>query len=75
LGIPQSAADTMIGRVASGLMDLPFRLTQSQTEQLLARALIEPGVAAKIMAAQDPRTIVEILRPFMAQAAVQMDTD
>jgi hypothetical protein len=75
LGIPQSAADSMIGRVASGLMDLPFRLTQSQTEQLLARALTEPGVAAKIMAAQDPRTIVEILRPFMAQAAVQMDTD
>ena len=75
LGIPQSAADSMIGRVASGLMDLPFRLTQSQTEQLLARALTEPGVAAKIMAAQDPRTIVEILRPFMAQATVQMDTD
>jgi hypothetical protein len=75
LGIPQSAADSMIGRVASGLMDLPFRLTQSQTEQLLARALTEPGVAAKIMAAQDPRTIVEILRPFVAQATVQLDTD
>ncbi len=75
LGIPQSAADSMIGRVASGLMDLPFRLTQSQTEQLLARALTEPGVAARIMAAQDPRNIVEILRPYMAQAAVQIDTD
>jgi hypothetical protein len=75
LGIPQSAADSMAGRLVSGVMGFPFKMTQSQTEQLLARALTEPGVAAKIMAAQDPRTIVEILRPFMAQAAVQMDTD
>lgn len=71
LGIPQSAADSMVGRVASGLMDLPFRLTQSQTEQLLARALTEPGVAAKIMSTTDPKTIAEMLRPYAAQLAVQ----
>lgn len=71
LGIPQSAADSMIGRVASGLLDLPFRLTQSQTEQLLARALTEPGVAAKIMSTTDPKTIAEMLRPYAAQLAVQ----
>jgi pantoate kinase len=71
LGIPQSAADSMIGRVASGLLDLPFRLTQSQTEQLLARALTEPGVAAKIMSTTDPKTIAEMLQPFAAQLAIQ----
>lgn len=71
LGIPQSAADSMLGRVTSGLLNLPFKLTQSQTEQLLARALTEPGVAAKIMSTTDPKTIAEMLQPYMAQLAVQ----
>lgn len=71
LGIPQSAADSMIGRITTGLMSLPFKLTQSQTEQMLARALTEPGVAAKIMSTTDPKTIAEMLQPFMAQLAVQ----
>jgi hypothetical protein len=74
LGIPQSAADSMVGRLASGLMGLPFKVTQSQTEQLLARALTDPKIAAKIMAAKDPKTIAEILRPYAAQAAIQADT-
>ena len=74
LGIPQSAADSMIGRVASGLLGFPFRITQSQTEQLLARALTEPTVAARLMAARDPRTVMEILQPFAAQFAVQAST-
>jgi len=71
LGIPQSAADSMIGRITTGLLSLPFKLTQSQTEQLLARALTEPGVAAKIMSTTDPKTIAEMLQPYMAQLAVQ----
>jgi hypothetical protein len=74
LGIPQSAADSMVGRIASGLMGLPFAMTQSKTEQLLARALTDPKTAAKIMAAKDPKTIAEILRPYAAQTAIQMDT-
>lgn len=74
LGIPQSAADSMVGRLASGLMGLPFKVTQSQTEQLLAQALTDPKIAAKIMAAKDPKTIAEILRPYAAQAAIQADT-
>jgi hypothetical protein len=71
LGIPQSAADTMIGRITTGLLSFPFKLTQSQTEQLLARALTEPGVAAKIMSTTDPKTIAEMLQPYMAQLSVQ----
>lgn len=74
LGIPQSAADSMVGRVAAGLLDLPFRLTQSQTEQLLAQALTDPQVAARLMNTADPRTIAEILRPYAAQLAIQLDT-
>lgn len=74
LGIPQSALDSMAGRVASGLLNLPFKMTQSKTEELLARALTDPKTAAKIMAAKDPRTILELLQPYMAQAAIQADT-
>jgi hypothetical protein len=74
LGIPQSAADSMAGRIAAGLMGLPFRLTQSRTEQLLGQALTDPAVAARIMQTRDPRTIAEILRPYVAQVAVQADT-
>lgn len=73
LGIPQSALDSMAGRVASGLLNFPFKMTQSKTEELLARALTDPRTAAKIMAAKDPRTIAEILQPFAAQAAIQAD--
>lgn len=74
LGMPQSAADSMLGRVATGLLNFPFKLTQSQTEELLGRALADPQTAAKIMAAKDPRTIAEILRPYAAQLAIQADT-
>lgn len=74
LGIPQSAADSMAGRIASGLLNMPFMFTKSQTEQMLARALTDPKFAAKIMATTDPKTIAEILRPFAAQAAIQADT-
>ena len=74
LGIPQSAADSMVGRLAAGALGLPFKLTQSQTEQLLARALTDPKVAAKIMQTTDPKTIAEMLRPFAAQVAIQADT-
>ena len=73
LGIPQSALDTMAGRVASGLLGFPFKMTQSKTEELLARALSDPATAAKILAAKDPRTIAELLQPFAAQAAIQAD--
>jgi hypothetical protein len=74
LGLPQSAADSMVGRIASGALSLPFQMTQSQTEQLLARALTDPKVAAKILAAKDTKTIADLLRPFAAQAAIQIDT-
>jgi hypothetical protein len=74
LGIPQSAADTMVGRISTGLMSLPFAMTKSQTEQMLARALTDPKFASKIMSVTDPKTIAEMLRPYAAQMAIQADT-
>jgi hypothetical protein len=74
LGIPQSAADSMVGRISTGLMSLPFAMTKSQTEQMLARALTDPKFASKIMSVTDPKTIAEMLRPYAAQMAIQADT-
>lgn len=73
LGLPQGVADAAAGRIISGIANLPYKMTADQTEQLLARALTEPGVAAKILATKDPKTIAEILRPYAAQAAIQMN--
>lgn len=74
LGIPQSAVDSMAGRVASGMLNIPFVMTKGQTEEMLSRALTDPRFASQIMSTTDPRTIAEMLRPYAAQVAVQSDT-
>jgi len=74
LGMSRSAADSAAGRIASGLLGLPFRLTQSQTEQLLARAFTDPAVAQRVLNAKDSKTIVEALRPYAAQFTTQSAT-
>lgn len=74
LGLPSSAADALVGSISNGLLGLPYKMTQAQTEQLLAKALTDPQTAAKIMQAKDPRTIAEILQPYAAQASVQYFT-
>lgn len=74
LGLPSSMADALVGSISNGLLGLPYKMTQSQTEQLLARVLTDPQTAAKIMQAKDPRTIAEILQPYAAQASVQYFT-
>lgn len=73
LGLPQGAADAAAGKIMSGVLNLPYKLTESQTQQLLASVLTDPQVAAKILQTPDPRTIAEILRPYAAQLAVQVD--
>ena len=71
LGVPQGAMDAAAARIASGIANIPYKLTAGQTEQLLGRALTDPAVAAKILAAKDPKTIATILQPYAAQAAIQ----
>lgn len=76
LGIPQSAADTMVGRIASSLLSLPFKLTQSQTEELLGRALTDPRLAVELLQTPDPTPILQrLVQPYAAQAAVQLGTN
>jgi hypothetical protein len=72
LGLPQSAMDHQIGKIATGVMGLPYHWTEPQLQQMLARALTDPAEAARLLSAPDPRTVAEILQPYAAQAAVQL---
>jgi hypothetical protein len=57
-------------------MSLPFKVTESQTETMLARALRDPRFAAAIMQTKDDPTLVaRLLQPYAAQAAIQMQVE
>lgn len=73
LGLPQSAADSAVGRTASGLLGLPFKATQSKTEDLLGQALTDPAVARRIWNTVDPKTLADRLQPYSAQFAIQAE--
>ena len=73
LGLPHSAADSAIGRTASGLLGLPFKTTQSKTEDLLGQALTDPAVARRIWNTVDKKTLADRLQPYAAQAAIQAE--
>lgn len=76
LGLPESALDTAAGRVATGLMGLPFKMTQSQTEELLATALRNPQEAARLLqVADNPTALQRFLQPYAAQIGIQLSTD
>jgi hypothetical protein len=76
LGMPESALDHAAGRVAKGLLSLPFSFTASQTEELLARAIRDPKFAAVLMKTKDdPTLIAKFLQPYAAQMAIQSGTE
>lgn len=72
LGLPSSALDSQLGKLASGLAGLPYRWTEPQLQQMLAKAFTDPREAARLMAIGDTQTVMERLRPYMSQAAVQI---
>lgn len=72
MGLPESALDNAVGKIATGVMGLPYRWTEPQLQQMLAKALTDPREAARLLAAKDPKTVAEILQPYAAQTAVQM---
>lgn len=71
LGLPQGALDTQVAKLMSGIAGLPYRWTEPQLQQMLARAFTDPREAARLLRAPDPRTVAEILQPYAAQAAIQ----
>ena len=72
MGLPESAMDNAVGKIATGILGLPYRWTEPQLQQMLAKALTNPREAARLLAAKDPRTVAEILQPYAAQTAIQM---
>ena len=72
LGMPESFLTSQFAGMVSGALGVPYRLTQDQSKELLVRALQDPRLAARIMNARDPRTVLEALQPFAAQAATQL---
>lgn len=74
LGLPQGAVDAAAGRILSSIVNLPYKLTAGQTEQLLAQVLTDPAVAARVMQTKDPRSLATLLQPYAAQVAIQSRT-
>lgn len=71
MGMPESMLDNAVGKIASGVLGMPYHWTEPQLQQMLARALTDPREASRLLAAPDPRTVMEILQPYAAQAAIQ----
>lgn len=71
MGLPESVLDHQIGKIASGVMGIPYRWTEPQLQQMLAKALTDPREASRLLAAKDPKTVLEILQPYASQMAVQ----
>jgi hypothetical protein len=70
LGLGNVGLDSALGRAAAGVMSIPFRATQSRTEELLAQALRDPRVAAQILATRDAAPVIARAQPYAANAAV-----
>lgn len=75
LGFPNGLGDTALGRMAAGVMSLPFNATKGKTEELLARALRDPAVAAQILATKDAAPWFAPLTRLAAPVAVDSSTN
>lgn len=75
LGMGNVGLDSALGRSAAGVLSLPFRATQSRTEELLAQALRDPAVAAQILATRDAAPLFNNARRGAATAAVAAHED
>lgn len=72
LGMPDSMLDHQVGKIMSGAMGLPYHFAEKELQEMLAKALTDPREAARLLQAPDPKTVMEILQPYAAQAAVQL---
>jgi hypothetical protein len=70
-GVPEGFLDSQLGRVVSSVMGLPLRIPEEQLQRMLGRALADPQTASRLMATNDPRTMIEILRPYLTPIASQ----
>jgi len=75
LGMPDTWLNSQVGNMMAALIGSPGKLTKDATEEVLLSALRDPKVAARLMSAKDPRTVLETLQPYAANAVAQMSAD
>jgi hypothetical protein len=69
LGLPQSMLQSQASKIASGIMGWAYKIPERELQQMLGQALTDPAVASRILAAKDPKTVAEILRPYVSVPA------
>lgn len=75
LGMPRSFVDSQAGRLASGVLGLPYRLTQGKTEQQLGKVLTDPSEALRVLNVKDPTTFLERAQPYTGQFMIQLENN
>ncbi|NBQ80221.1 MAG: hypothetical protein EBT99_16740, partial [Betaproteobacteria bacterium] len=54
------------------VLNMGLQIPEQQLQRMLGQALTDPQTAARLMAANDPKTVIELLRPYFAPAASQL---
>ncbi|HAB47537.1 MAG TPA: hypothetical protein DCE31_04705, partial [Lautropia sp.] len=72
VGLPQGFVDSMLGQTVNKVLNMGLQIPEQQLQRVLGQALTDPQTAARLMAANDPKTVIELLRPYFAPAASQL---
>ncbi|NBW13978.1 MAG: hypothetical protein EBR82_38840 [Caulobacteraceae bacterium] len=72
VGLPQGFVDSMLGQTVNRVLNMGLAIPEQQLQRMLGQALTDPQTAARLMAANDPKTVIELLRPYFAPAASQL---
>jgi len=72
VGMPQGFVDSMLGQTVNKVLNMGLAIPEQQLQRMLGQALTDPRTAAQIMAAKDPKTVIELLRPYFAPASSQL---
>jgi len=72
VGLPQGFVDSMLGQTVNKVLNMGLQIPEQRLQRMLGQALTDPQTAARLMAANDPKTVIELLRPYFAPAASQL---
>ncbi len=72
VGLPQGFVDTMLGQTVNKVLNMGLAIPEQQLQRMLGQALTDPQTAARLMAAKDPKTVVDLLRPYFAPVSSQL---
>lgn len=72
VGLPQGFVDSMLGQTVNKVLNMGLAIPEQQLQRMLGQALTDPQTAARLMAAKDPKTVVDLLRPYFAPVSSQL---